>query len=140
MENFRFKLETRVRFRDVDSMGHANNAIYFTYFEEARFAYCRHLNCLIPNESTISFIILDNYCLYKDTLKDNERLEVYIRISEISRKSFKFFYQIVSLVSGKVAATGHSTAVAYDYSRNKTVLMPEEVKEKILQFEELKTL
>ena len=135
MERFRFKIEIKVRFRDVDSMGHANNAIYFTYFEEVRIAYGRHLNCLIPGESLISFIILDNYCLYKAPLKNNEKIEVYVRISEISRKSFKFFYQIVSLDSGKIAATGHSTAVAYDYSQNKTVAIPEEVKEKILRFE-----
>ena len=32
-----------VRFRDVDSMGHVNNAVYFTYFEEGRKAFVHEL-------------------------------------------------------------------------------------------------
>ena len=28
-----------VRFRDVDSVGHVNNAVYLTYMEEARIAF-----------------------------------------------------------------------------------------------------
>ena len=30
-----------VRFRDLDSMGHVNNAVYLTYLEEARIAFLR---------------------------------------------------------------------------------------------------
>ena len=32
----RFTIEQNVRFRDLDAMGHVNNATYFTYMEEAR--------------------------------------------------------------------------------------------------------
>jgi acyl-CoA thioester hydrolase len=31
----------RVRFRDVDAMGHVNNAVYSTYLEQARIAYLK---------------------------------------------------------------------------------------------------
>src|SRR5262245_52733612 len=32
-----------VRFRDLDAMGHVNNAVFLTYIESARFAYLLHL-------------------------------------------------------------------------------------------------
>ena len=32
-----------VRFRDLDALGHVNNAVFLTYIESARFAYLRHL-------------------------------------------------------------------------------------------------
>ena len=32
-----------VRFRDCDPMGHANNAVYLTYLEQARFAHWRDI-------------------------------------------------------------------------------------------------
>ena len=32
-----------VRFRDCDPMGHANNAVYLTYLEQARFAHWREV-------------------------------------------------------------------------------------------------
>ncbi|MHB8584479.1 MAG: acyl-CoA thioesterase [Thermoplasmatota archaeon] len=36
---FRFRHEVRARWRDLDSMGHVNHAVYLTYMEEARIAY-----------------------------------------------------------------------------------------------------
>ena len=39
VEGFDFVHRETVRFRDVDSMGHVNNAVFLTYIEEARIAY-----------------------------------------------------------------------------------------------------
>jgi acyl-CoA thioester hydrolase len=41
MSDFVHRLE--VRFRDCDPMGHANNAVYFTYLEQTRFSHWRSL-------------------------------------------------------------------------------------------------
>ena len=43
MSQYRFAHQIEVRFRDCDSMGHVNNAVYFTYMEQTRFAYWREL-------------------------------------------------------------------------------------------------
>ena len=43
MSSFRFRHRLQVRFRDCDIFGHVNNAVYFTYMEEARWAYWREL-------------------------------------------------------------------------------------------------
>ena len=32
-----------VRFRDLDALGHVNNAVYLTYLESARIAYWMHV-------------------------------------------------------------------------------------------------
>ncbi len=34
-----FSLEMKVLFRDLDAMAHVNNAVYFTYLEQARTEY-----------------------------------------------------------------------------------------------------
>src|SRR6266550_7903332 len=39
VEGFDFVHRETVRFRDVDSIGHVNNAVFLTYLEEARIAY-----------------------------------------------------------------------------------------------------
>jgi acyl-CoA thioesterase FadM len=37
MENLeKISTHIEVRFRDIDSMGHVNNAVFLTYFEEGR--------------------------------------------------------------------------------------------------------
>ena len=33
----------QVRYADVDSMGHVNNAVYLSYFENARLHYFKHM-------------------------------------------------------------------------------------------------
>ena len=33
----------RVRFRDLDPMGHVNNAVYFTYLEQCRLLFWREV-------------------------------------------------------------------------------------------------
>ncbi|MCW7076494.1 MAG: acyl-CoA thioesterase [Candidatus Syntropharchaeales archaeon] len=135
IENFRFHINIKPRYKDVDYLGHVNNAVYLTYFEEGRFGYCKHLNFLIPGESPVSFIILDNYCRYERALNFHEGVDLYIRISEIGKKSFRFEYKMVLEGSDEVVATGYSTAVAYDYARKKSIPIPEDEKERIKAFE-----
>jgi acyl-CoA thioester hydrolase len=36
LEGFRFVHPIEVRFRDLDALGHVNNAVYLTYLESAR--------------------------------------------------------------------------------------------------------
>lgn len=40
---FRFSTTFEVRWRDLDAMGHVNNAVYFTYLEQTRVHYLREL-------------------------------------------------------------------------------------------------
>jgi acyl-CoA thioester hydrolase len=39
MPSFKFSTHIEVRFRDLDALGHVNNAVYLTYFEIARLHY-----------------------------------------------------------------------------------------------------
>ena len=39
MEGFKHKTSIQLRFKDVDMMGHVNNANHFTYLELARVKY-----------------------------------------------------------------------------------------------------
>ena len=43
MAPYKFSTTIEVRFKDVDSLGHVNNAVYLTYFEIARFHYWKTL-------------------------------------------------------------------------------------------------
>ncbi len=43
MDGFPFVHRERVRFRDLDALGHVNNAVFATYLEQARIEYLREL-------------------------------------------------------------------------------------------------
>ena len=42
LSRFRFVHDLDVRFRDLDAIGHVNNAVFLTYFEAARLASWLH--------------------------------------------------------------------------------------------------
>jgi acyl-CoA thioester hydrolase len=128
-DQFPFIHEVEVRFRDLDGMGHVNNAVYATYFETARIRYMSELARLRQEQadspSEQSFILLDLYCRFVDQVSYGERLQVGLRVSEIGNTSFKIEYLVSSLENGRVVATGYTTQVWFDYVTGEKLPVPE---------------
>jgi acyl-CoA thioester hydrolase len=135
-EEFKFSVDVPVRFSDMDSLGHVNNAAYISYFEEGRVHYLRNLFEL-PKEdtSTLGIIVLDMHCNYRSPAFHGEVLRVYTRVSWLRNKSFEMVYLIVDKHSGRTIADGSSVLVAYDYSTRKTKEIPVAFRETISAFE-----
>jgi acyl-CoA thioester hydrolase len=129
-DDFRFHCEVEVRFRDLDAMGHVNNAVYFTYFEVARTGYMRALGHRPPEEISFAdlypFILLDVYCKYLAPAVLGQKLSVYLRTTRVGTKSYEFEYLIADQAGGQPIATGNSTQVYYDYRRELTLSIPDD--------------
>lgn len=129
-ETFRFRCLIEVRFRDLDAMGHVNNAVYFTYFEVARAAYMRALGHLdeLPLASNLGdlfpFILAEASCRYLAPVGLGEVLVVSLRTSEVKRKSFEFEYLVTRQANGQPVAVGRSIQVYYNYDSGRTKVLP----------------
>jgi acyl-CoA thioester hydrolase len=110
---FTYTLE--VRWRDCDSYRHVNNAVYLTYFEEARAHFWRALRA--DAFTGYDFIIAEITCTYRSPAEEGEILTVAIRVSEIGTKSFHLAYRITENATGREVATGRSVQVMYDHDR-----------------------
>jgi acyl-CoA thioester hydrolase len=87
-ELFRFSTTVEVRWRDLDAMNHVNNAVYFTYMEQARVHYLRDLD-LVPDVPTeIGIILAEARCQFKSPLRLRECVTIHVRVSDIGRSSF----------------------------------------------------
>ena len=116
-----------VRFADIDAMGHVNNAIYLTYFEEGRKAFLREV-FNITDPSDYPFILAKISCDYIRPIRLMDPLSIKIWISETGNKSFKFKYELcnpdnVAIIYGN----GESVMVMYDYSKKETIAIPDEI-------------
>ena len=125
---FVHKLE--VRFRDCDPMGHANNAVYLTYLEQARFTHWRSLwgvgsPQLPPGMPGV--ILARVECDYKRPARYGETLEVRMRVAELGRTSFRYEYEIVDS-EGRTVLTAKTVQVMYDYATEKPVPIPEDIR------------
>jgi acyl-CoA thioester hydrolase len=125
------KLAVQIRWRDLDALGHVNNAVYLTYFELARLAYVRALlgaNAAIDPRTLLpadfQFILAEVTCHYRSPATLGDQLATTIWVSQVGRKSFVFEYQIHDEVTKRLVAEGCSTQVWFDYAANESRPVP----------------
>lgn len=137
-ESYPFYEAVTVRFRDIDAMGHVNNAVYFTYMEMARTAFFNRF-LKIEKPLDIPIILGEARCRYLAPAYFGEMLRVGLGVSRWGRKSFDFVYGIEG-GDGRAVASGHTVMIMYDYNRGKSFPIPPEFREQIEAFQEAWTV
>lgn len=127
--DFPYQYHLAVTFRDLDAMGHVNNAVYFTYLETARLHYLTHLLSL-DDIRQIPVIMANANCSYKSPLFFGEAVVIGLGIGRMGTKSFTMQY-VVETSSGRVAATAETIQVMYDYAAAQTIPIPEWIRERV---------
>ena len=129
-----FKIQIHVRFRDIDGMGHVNNAVFFTYFEEGRIAFFQKIS-KGSDLSAFPFILAHIGCDFLSPIKLNTQLSLEMWVKEIGNKSFGLGYNLADFTDASITyAKGESVQVCYDYGGNKSIAVPEELKQKLLEY------
>ena len=132
---FPVKTDLIVRFADVDVMGHVNNAVYLSYFEQARVAFFKKINKLdlryMDAKSAFGFIVAEIGIKFLAPTYVDQALTVAIRVAEIRNKAFRFEYEIRDKKSKVVVATGFSVQVSYNYKKQKTFPLPADLKRRM---------
>lgn len=122
----RYKPE--IRFADIDAMGHVNNAVYLSYFEQARI----HIfNSLLGekwdwNENGI--LVARNELDYYSPLLLHDHAQISVFCERIGNKSFSLVYDIEVIQDGvlqRLATTGRSVLVAFNHRLGKSIAIPE---------------
>ena len=123
-----------VRFRDCDSFGHVNNAVYFTYFEQARASLWKTLGLSgfrDTDTSGVSVILARAECDFRAPARFGDVLDVRLALEAIGRTSFTYGYEIVSVPDGRTIAAGRTVQVIFDYARRTPVEIPADLREKL---------
>jgi acyl-CoA thioester hydrolase len=124
----------QVIFRDIDTFGHVNNAVYFTYFELARTSMWLELTG--GSRSTdVSFIVVRAECDFRHQLS-MEPIEIRVRIGDMRTTSFDTHYEIRTLNGGQLAATGKVVVVLFDWKTQAKTAITEELRAKVRLFQQ----
>jgi len=138
VHEFNFGIDEKVRFSDVDSLGHVNNAVYLSYFEESRIRYLENL--LGPTRgdaSSLRIIVLEIRCTYKIPAYYGESIRIHSRVSWMRNKSMQMDYLITNPADGQTIAEGSSILVGYDYDRGQSIELPDILRSSIAAFERI---
>jgi acyl-CoA thioester hydrolase len=131
VDGFRYVHPVEVRFRDLDALGHVNNAVYLTYLESARMAFWIHVmkrEGLKGMDMILARIEVD----YRSPVSFGESLDVGVRCASIRRSSFVLESRIVERRTGRLVAEARKVLVHYDYEAGKTVPLPAEMRQRLL--------
>lgn len=136
MTAFKQKTQVQIRFKDIDMMGHVNNANFITYFELARMTYFEALSEVgIKIDWVNEGVILAKIEMeYKQPILLEDKVFVYTWVSRMGSKSFDMSCTIVRVVNGVEveAAKGLAVIVCFNYKTNKTIAIPEIWKERMV--------
>jgi acyl-CoA thioester hydrolase len=123
----------QVIFRDIDTFGHVNNAVYLTYFELARAALWFELTGgSAPTD--IGFIVVRAEIDFRQQL-GMEPIDICVRIGDIRNTSFDTYYEIRTGNGRQIAATGKVVVVLFDWKTNAKTPVTDELRNTVRLFQ-----
>ena len=129
-----FQSRISIRFNDIDAMGHVNNAVIFTYFEEGRKAlFYDAFRESAPGG--FNFMVAHLECDYILPVRLEDRLLLNLWVTAIGTKSFGLAYALMDETdANRIFAKGSSVQVCYDYRQRQSVPVPQTLKKALLAY------
>jgi acyl-CoA thioester hydrolase len=122
VQGYDFVHRERVRFRDLDAMGHVNNAVFATYVEQARIEYLRSLGVL-DGPLYMGMILARLELDFVAPARPEGEIEIGVRAVRSGTKSFELEYELEQ--QGRAVARARTVLVAYDYEQARSMALPE---------------
>jgi len=123
-----------IRFADIDSMGHVNNATYLSYFEEARIDYFEKRFHGEWDWQRDGIVLVKNEIEYLLPVFLNDKIEIITKVLKVGNKSFTFGYEVMKKVNNEavICCKGLSILVSYDYKKFTSKEIPEKWRDKMM--------
>lgn len=131
MSEFRFETQLAVRYRDLDPLGHVNNAVYASYMEQARTRYLKEVLGTPPADiqAVIAHIEID----FQRSIEGDDDVFVSVRTTDLGASSITMEYEIRA--DGAVSATGETVMVAVE-ADGTPVQVPESTRDALRAYED----
>ena len=103
----------KVRYAETDQMGVAYYANYFVWFEVGRSQYCNNCGFSyrdMERETGLFLIVAEASCRYKNPARYEDELIIRTRVTESTRRTLRFSYEI-ERADGAAVATGETLHV-----------------------------
>ena len=133
-EQFKHTTKVEVRFADMDSFGHVNNASFLTFIEQARIKYFDDISGWHYNPSKEGVILAHASLDFIRPLHFKETLKVLTMTTRIGTKSISIAHRVIAGENEEIA-TAESVLVAFDYSDMKSISVPAKWRQAIAAFE-----
>jgi acyl-CoA thioester hydrolase len=118
-----------IRWGDMDAMGHVNNTNYFRYLEIVRLDWVRTLGERLDGNTVEGLIIVNAFCTFHKQFEYPGDILAKMYVSDPGRTSFESWATMERVDDpGVVYASGGATTVWVDYSKQKSIPLPDWVR------------
>jgi len=125
-ESFPHWTSIPIRFRDLDPLDHVNNAIFSTYFEEARITFIQEVNQLAEQlQNGYSFVLANIQIAFVHPVEYPANLLIGSGIKSLGNTSITSFQAIYRAEDKKLAAVAEAHGVWFDLSKQRPTRLPE---------------
>lgn len=112
-----------IRFADIDMMGHVNNSVYLTYFEQARMKFMLDITPQPWSWIHQGIVVARNEINYRKPVFLGDNLSVEVEAIELGTSSFTLLHTIFR--EDEICSDCKSVMVCFDYEMGTKIEMPE---------------
>lgn len=135
-DGFRHHMPLMIRYADMDTLGHVNNAKYLTYIEQARVGYFHELKLWDGRPGELGLIVAKITMEYKLALAMADGFaDVWSRVCRLGNRSFEMEHLILRSGDSALAGAGQVVMVVYNYETSATVPIPDDWRARIIAYE-----
>lgn len=103
-----FIYKRKANYYETDQMGIVHHSNHIRYFEEARIAFMKSIDCDVAQMEQDGIIIpnVDAYAKYIIPIRFGDEVEIEVRLVKFTGAVMRYEYK--ALLDGKTAAEGHT--------------------------------
>jgi len=125
----------QIRFNDFDLAGHIYNAVYQEYLDSAKMNYFSEVLGDLIDWKTNGLVIASIQIDYASPILLGDTISIKSRVSEMGDKSIKMTQFVMKNNETEPVATGITTLVCFNFKKRESILIPDEWRQAITNFE-----
>jgi acyl-CoA thioester hydrolase len=133
--NFLHKTPIQIRFNDIDILAHVNNSVYQNYFDMARLRYFERVFNQKMNWDERALVLAKITIEYFNPIFLEEEIVVLSKVYKLGNKSLQMKQEIVNVTTNEIKANNDAVLVAFGSKENGAILLPEDWRNKIINYE-----
>ncbi len=135
--SFNTNISLRLDWSEMDIFGHINNVMFMKFIQASRVNYWEKIGIEKDFKATgIGPMLASTSCQFKKPLFYPGNIIVEAKVISIGNTSFKLNHQILDQ-NRELAATGEDVVVLFDFNKNEKVVIPDDIRKKIKNIEDL---
>lgn len=120
-----YTLALQATLRDTDALGHVNNGVYVSWFEEVRTAYV-YARRRLKSMADVDFILASTTVHFRSPVFMLETIDMKCAPVRLGQSSWDLAYEGRARDGGRLVVEGVSTQVQYDYATREKAPIPQE--------------